>query len=384
MSNDPIARLAAHNPVREDDPAVAELIRAGAPEGGRAPEHAANRRRRVAAVAGAFAFATAAVLLVAPALGIGIGVIDFSAAEKAPEPVVREFASLSEGAPPGMDPNVIAGETRKVTTRGSHTLWVAPTKDGGLCLLWTNFSGGCDRLGTIPLSVTWAGAPGFRPGAAESRRFEAVNGFVRSRSADTVEIRLSDGTRVRPEIIWVSPPIGAGFFLYKAPEGVFVEAVTALRDGEPVEEDTGPPTGPERVPPRFARVEKRRLAVERDTSAGTAKIWVAPSKTNGRCAWLELAGQLRLVSPCMPEGYVQGFSFRYERVAGIDLLLGRAAPEYAAFELVDEAGSRVVIHPSDGFLLHEVAAREGTIVRVVGRDGETITRFPLHRTDQRR
>ena len=125
-----------------------------------------GRRRapRLRLVLAALALVVAFVL-VAPALGIDLPVLDFWTAEKAPPRVVEDFRSLTEGAPAGMDPEALSGEARKVTTAmlsdGPHTLWVAPARAGGFCLLWTNASGGCDRLGTVPLSVTWMAAGPF-------------------------------------------------------------------------------------------------------------------------------------------------------------------------------------------------------------------------------
>ena len=135
--------------------------------GARMFDRGRRRAPRLRLVLAALALVVAFVL-VAPALGIDLPVLDFWKAEKAPPRVVEDFRSLTEGAPTGMDPEALSGEARKVTTAvlsdGPHTLWVAPTRAGGFCLTWTNASGGCDRLGTVPLSVTWmAAGPSSRP-----------------------------------------------------------------------------------------------------------------------------------------------------------------------------------------------------------------------------
>jgi len=99
-----------------------------------------NTRTALAIAAATLALLAATALLVAPALGLGIPGIDFFQAEKAPPEVVKQFADLAVGAPAGMDPQAIPGETRKVAvvtlSDGPHTLWVAPTKAGGLCEAW--------------------------------------------------------------------------------------------------------------------------------------------------------------------------------------------------------------------------------------------------------
>jgi hypothetical protein len=53
-----------------------------------------------------------------------------------------------------MATDVIPNETRKVATFGKATLWVAPTRQGGFCFDLGG-QGGCDRLGTVPLSISW-------------------------------------------------------------------------------------------------------------------------------------------------------------------------------------------------------------------------------------
>src|SRR5919106_2908130 len=221
-------------------------------------EPAGPRRRRMSRLRVALSLLAMAVafVLVAPALGLDLPVLDFWQAEKAPPRVVEDFDSLSVGAPPGMDPGAVAGEARKVTTTvlndGPHTLWVAPTRSGGFCLTWTDGAGGCDKLGTVPLSVSWMAAgplrasedapPDLTPGS-----FTRLSGHVNADYADTVEIRFADGDVVRPDVTWVSEPIGAGFFIYDIPQarrepGHELSAVVALdRDGNVVAEDRGRP-----------------------------------------------------------------------------------------------------------------------------------------------
>ena len=87
-----------------------------------------QRRRFVVAIAAA----SIALLAAGAALALRADWIDFSAAEPAPPKVVRSFAHLDVEAPPGMAPNAIAGETRRIpvtdNTGRVHTFWVAPTR----------------------------------------------------------------------------------------------------------------------------------------------------------------------------------------------------------------------------------------------------------------
>jgi hypothetical protein len=170
------------------------------------PKRGRVSRLRLALTALALAVA---FVLVAPALGLDLPALDFWKAEKAPPRVVEDFDSLSEGAPAGMDPGAVSGEARKVTTvvldDGPHTLWVAPTRSGGFCVNWTKAGGGCDKLGTIPLSVSWSARGPIRVGSGgvpdvSSTSFTRLSGHVNADYAEAVEIRFVDGDVVLPDI----------------------------------------------------------------------------------------------------------------------------------------------------------------------------------------
>ncbi len=183
--------------------------------------------------------AVLAVLVVAPAFGLLRGVVPFFGSPKAPESVQLDFASMNIGAPAGMSPQAIAGETRRIGeyqfAGRSHTLWVSPTKANGFCFEWMDAWGGCN-VGSYELS--WSGdlvlpagvaEPTIPPGSTQTAAVAAailkaheeavpawISGYVSS-AADDVEISFSDGTTVHPEITWVSAPINFGFFAYDIP-----------------------------------------------------------------------------------------------------------------------------------------------------------------------
>jgi hypothetical protein len=48
---------------------------------------------------------------------------------------------------------------------------------------------------------------------------EWITGDALSTAVSNVVIRFSNGTSVRPRIVWVSAPIEAGFFAYDVPSG---------------------------------------------------------------------------------------------------------------------------------------------------------------------
>ena len=265
MSEELLKRLRSANPVPDS---VVSTLQARLWGQTLAPPAKPTRRpwarRHVVAVVLAVA-----ALLAAPALAFRFGVIDFSTAPTAPPKIVEDFSSLSVGAPRGMDPRVLAGQTRLVGNAVGHRLWVAPTKAGGLCYMWSGASGGCDTLGTVPLDVTWSGTT--TTAAAPVASFPAVDGFVRSRWVDDVQITLDDGTTVQPEVLWVSPPISAGFFFYRAPVGHMIAAVRALRRGTVVAADEG--GNGAQGPHPFADLTKKTKIAAVQTNAGAATLW---------------------------------------------------------------------------------------------------------------
>jgi hypothetical protein len=337
MTTDAIERLRAANPVPVlgrvgDAPVFADVSRKRAP----------SRRVWVIVVA-----AIIAALVGAPGLAIGLGVIDFESSEPAPPRVVKDFASLSEAAPPGMDPEVIAGEARQLKVDG-HTLWVAPTRSGGLCYGWDGGGGGCDKLGTVPLSVSWLGRPTRAPGPSQPpRSFYAVQGFAHARWVDAVEVRLDDGTAARPQVAWISAPIDAGFFRYVAAAGRDVVAVVGFRGGEEV---IGDAIATRLQPHPYARLEERTKLAEVGTAAGPVHLWTAPTTTDGRCVWLEFRGEERAVAPCLPRGYERQavLALALHEFGGTAILAGQCG--YAAVELTREDGVSRTVRCREGIV----------------------------------
>lgn len=312
-----------------------------------------------------------AALVGAPALAIGLGVIDFGSSEPAPPRVVKDFESLSEGAPRGMDPAVVAREARQLMVDG-HVLWVAPTRAGGLCYGWDGGSGGCDRLGTVPLSVSWLGRPTRvqQPVAPAARTAYAVAGFAHSRWVDAVEIRLDDGQTVRPRLTWISKPIDAGFFRYAAPANRDVVAVVGFRDGEEViGENLGTTPGPH----PYARLDERTKLAELATADGPVRLWAAPTKTDGRCVWLEFRSEERAVAPCLPRGYEgqAALALSLHDFGGTPVLAGECG--YPSVRLTRPGAVSRTIDCRDGIVFASLDPRdlEGT-VEAVNASGKTL------------
>jgi hypothetical protein len=154
----------------------------------------------------------AAVVVATPAWGLVRGVLPFWDQPTAPQSVQVQFFALNSGAPRGMSPQAVAGETREVgrfTFGGStRTLWVAPARNGGFCSLWLPAGGGGCSTSGHPLStgaLLHLGVPAWVTGDA-----------IASAIGDVI-IRLSDGSTIHPRMVWVSAPIDAGFFAYDVP-----------------------------------------------------------------------------------------------------------------------------------------------------------------------
>jgi hypothetical protein len=191
--------------------------------------NAVRRRRSRPALAMALGVFVLAALGAGAAFGLYEDVLPFASQPPAPKPVVRDFRSLFGGeyAPPGMDPHVLAGETRLVATyrngRRRYTLYVAPTKTGGFCETFTHLFGGCRQARTLP-----PGAHAPPPGEINSYAIGLL-GVMSSAGATilggdlllppgtTLSVDFADGTSIQVPVTYVSPPIDAGFFLYPGP-----------------------------------------------------------------------------------------------------------------------------------------------------------------------
>jgi hypothetical protein len=174
------------------------------------------------------------VLFATPAFGllrdlIGRTDVPFTG-KTAPAPVKRSFFDLSAGAAPGLSPEAIASQTRKVATfyTGGKTiiLYVAPNRKGGFCWDFSVAFGSCwspdMRYNSPPadgdvnraLLVVSDDLGQHRGGPLYTRE---AGGTVIAPTAETILAEYEDGTSQRVPIIWVSHPIDAGFFFLGVP-----------------------------------------------------------------------------------------------------------------------------------------------------------------------
>ena len=375
-------------------------------------------RRVPARVALVAAVVLLAAVVTAVAFGLPQRVVDFFNSAPAPTGIKNFMGSMGVGAPPGMDPRAIGGQTRKIA---GVPLYVAPTKSGGFCYLWAG-AGGCvgSRDGTPAKPVNH----GYGPlGVDVNGPF--VRGWVRSGATRTLEARFADGATAKIPVTWVSAPISAGFVGYTAPRSPRDRAhalswVVALdADGRVIGRVSAPPTpgenpiGEHDVPstlpdgtkmalPRSAEAAKARKIISfRATDGSKVYLWLVPLTGGGDCffsnatsgcrtPWLDkrrgvfypnvFGGAFRTTcsgrTRCTPADEV---SIPVTRV----LFFALAKPAVATVELRYQNGERERLKPIDGFVLHELVPahwKRGTrLVAAVAlnRNGKAISTVPF-------
>lgn len=386
--NDVLARARSAEPV--------DRTRSGPP--------LAYLRRRFTRVALIAAVVALALVVTAVAFGWPRTIIDFFTSPPAPRAIKNAIGIDNVGAPKGMNPRAIPGETRRIMTArfddsgrhpdhpALHTLYVAPTRNGGFCYEWTNADGGCASAknpetnaglrATGPLGVTWSVTNGGYP--------LLVDGWVRTGATKTIEARFADGTTTTLPINWVSAPINAGFFVYPVPEEHQTRAnalgsVVALdASGRVVGRQTFPltkaldedvmqtlPDGTKYSLPRSAIAARARKIISfRTTTGSRAYVWVMPRRGGGLCF---LSNRM---DGC-PSAYWLARSPVFNGgVSGSTnpplLFSGRAKPEVARIELRYQNGEREWLTPIDGFVLTEIKpthyARDKRLVAAVAFD----------------
>jgi hypothetical protein len=203
----------------------------------RRPARHGLRRRPLALGLIAATGAIAVILAATPAWALVRDVLPFWSQPSAPQPVKVDFSTLnSPAAPPGMNPQADVANTREVMKADfggkTHTLYVSPAKNSGYCFIWSDSVGGCNTTpDQYPMDVSATIVPphdSSQPpqtvipeSEMQDLHQHGVTPWLTVDAASPaitdVVIHFSDGTRVRPEITWVSAPINAGFFAYQVP-----------------------------------------------------------------------------------------------------------------------------------------------------------------------
>jgi hypothetical protein len=288
--------------------------------------------------------------------------------------IFKEFDSLDLGAPSGMATGVVSNQTRLVARFGRYRLWVAPTKAGGSCSAMVGGpfgSGGCDRLGTIPLRTDYSTYSGPSQGldrshsspgnlAADAAHLRSIGGSVDPRWSESVEIRFRDGTVIRPRIVWVSAPIAEGFFFQAiardqrrpghtlrevdaldAEGNIVVSDLSALQLRRMYSND----------PPAEAMVDHAVRVAQTDTPLGEASLWQAPSRFGTTCTWIELAGRFyfavsNALQNCQIEGYSSKWRAELVRSGSVVLFYAAGIPSSGSVRLESRAATTSACVPT--------------------------------------
>jgi hypothetical protein len=351
---DELGRLAPYEPELAGD-WQSVLARAGSSR----PHRRLQRKRMLwAAVAGLVLL----IAVAAPALGLGPPFLDFFSAKHAPKRVVHEFALFGVGAPRGMNPHVIPGQTRLVATYHLRNgkpmrLWVAPTRGGGFCYVLGG--GGCiarharipDRNGDLNMGQLAVGR--FSNGG-----LRIIQGSVADRRTTKLELRFADGRQVTLPILWVSQPISRGFYLYQLtsaqrhPTHRPTEIVALDAKGQVLARIVSA----FRLPPPWSNPNRVSDRADRHVilRSGPLSIAVAPSRTGGNCSWVLYRGQTigsgcappRLQTEPMTGGLSHGTGF-----TGFSAQLKR---NVARVVLRFQGGTKVTLLPVDGHALYDI------------------------------
>jgi hypothetical protein len=308
-----------------------------------------------------YSFAVAIVVyLAAPAFGLGTPFLDFFSAKQAPESVVKDFeqqnAAGSHGF--GFDPKVLAGQARRITVYRLRDgrpfpLDVAPRRGGGFCFDF-GYGGSCaapnahrpDERGDRNASAIGLGISGFH-------RSTVLDGYVYDKHIAKLEVLLKHAQPVSVPLLWVSPPIDAGFFAYNLTEHQrrqhSVVAVVAVDSHGKELARVGSAFRPARAWANWRNVadlSKKHVILR----SGQATIAIAPSRTGGNCFWLRSAWGAG-GSGCAPPRYLT-----QPMVGGLGetVFSAQVKPAVARVELRFQDGARVELHQVHGFVLYSI------------------------------
>jgi hypothetical protein len=139
----------------------------------------------------------------------------FSTSKPAPNIVKKRFSDLGFGAPPRFAVGIQAGKAREIGSlrvRGRRTpVWVAPTREGGFCVLFERGFGGCTPRGPRRRILSASYDAG--------QSVSALGGWIATRAPNArIKVEYADGSHDDVPYIYVSAPIAAGFFWFDVPK----------------------------------------------------------------------------------------------------------------------------------------------------------------------
>ena len=288
--------------------------------------------------------------------------------EPAPRSVLRLFANLNLGAPPGVNPQPRPAEARQVPLPDGGTVYVTPATNGGFCEDYvTGKTAGCDpsRSSTINPTVGFRAKCGAAPDTVPIR----LSGHVDAKPGSTLRLEFSDGSSSSVGLTWVGPPVNAGFFEQSAPAGERMAAlVLRLPSGKILANDKDifrgqytstpcPPVMPDGtkilVPlARGAETTKARKIISfRATDGSQVYLWLMPRIGGGDCFVFNQGGGCRI-----PRYTKHDPAFSGDLAPGATRILffGQTKPQVAMVELRYQNGATERLTPIDGFVLHEI------------------------------
>ena len=332
-------------------------------------------KKRIALV---LLLAVVLAILAVPALGLAPPFLNFFSSKHASKRVVHSFALLNVGAPRGMSPNVIPGETRRVTTyRLSNgktmPLWVAPTRNGAFCFTF-GFGGSCASLHSQQRDQQGdhnAAAIGLDELGGYGTHVLA--GYVFDTRIARIEIRFRHTAAASVPLLWVGPPIRAGFFLYEIPRKLMPKTARAQPGSGPSQPGTSAVAA-------VVAVDKEGHEIARDASmfkplpvwfnpaavsdrskrhvilrSGRLSIVIAPSRTGGNCFWLKLDTYQEIGSGCAPPRYLtHPMAGGLSHDPGFTGFSAEVQPSVSRVELNFEDGAHVTLQPVQGHVLYDI------------------------------
>lgn len=304
------------------------------------------------------------VVGVASAYAFGHSVIDFGSAKPAGLKQVDEFGSMEVGAPRGMAPGVLPHQARRITSvrfdGKVHTLYVAPTKSGGYCYVWTDLGGGCRARHDRVANTLGAG------GEVGPNGLTVLETSFLQAAGERLVMTFKDGATADVPFVWVSAPIDAGFTVYRIPDAhrraatrpvslALYDAHGKLLRRDPIR-DTG--LQPQRavrlrgfgavMVPQGGIWSQRKLLFDlRDPKGNRVYLFAMPKQGGGTCVTSN--GEVG----CLPGGWrgplIQlGFS--------TDRLCCDVSLRIARVEAHFQDGARVSLYPKEGFLIWPIPA----------------------------
>lgn len=305
------------------------------------------------------------IAVAAPALGLGPPFLDFFSSKHASKRVIHQFALLNVGAPRGMSPKVISGQTRLVTTYHLRTgkafpLWVAPTRAGGFCYL-LGYGGGC----VAPNAPTHPRFGDLNTGQLDVGRLGAnvIAGSVANKQTAKVEVRFLHGSAASPPVIWVGPPINHGFYFYELTRrqqnpSRRPTAVVALSDKSGV---LARVASMFRAPPAWFNPNKVSNRADRHVilRSGRLSITTAPSTTGGSCWWLKYRRWQTIGSGCAPPrlqtiAMAGGQNHWEDHGDGFTSFSAQVKPSVRRVVLRFQDGATMTLAPVQGHVLYDI------------------------------